>query len=90
MSKKRDRKNKTANTKDNQPEPAEPMQSHRDFAIDLAGIHYGLDSDEIDDMEEHYARLGAPLVTMEDYRAAFDAYRFASLSPLPRGIVGGE
>lgn len=80
MSKKRDKKAKIANTQTpaNEPEPAESLQHHRDFSIDLAGIHYGLDSDEIDDLESHYARLGAPLVTMEDYRRAFDAYRFAT------------
>jgi hypothetical protein len=90
MSKKRDRLNKTANISDKPDTPADELQHHRDFSIDLAGIHYGLDSDEIDTLEEHYARLGAPLVTPADYRLAFDAYRFATRSELPRGLSGGE
>lgn len=98
MSKKRDKTNKTAQT-NRKPEPMDEAyayepeqapQARRDFAIDLAGIHYGLDSDEIDELENHYARLGAPLVSMDDYRRAFDAYAFAMRSPLPGVTIGDE
>lgn len=51
--------------------------SNRDFSIDIAGMHYGLDSDEIDELERHYASKGEPLVTPEDYHRAFERRAFS-------------
>lgn len=65
MSKKRDRKNKIANT------PSKP-EHKRDFSIDIAGMYFGFDSDEIDALEQAYAKKGEPLVTEQDYRRAFE------------------
>jgi hypothetical protein len=47
---------------------------NRDFAIDLMAIDYGLDSDEIDRLEAWYYQQGTPLVTLDDYIAAFQKY----------------
>ena len=86
MTRKRDKLSKTNNTR--KPEPVDSAQlpepegvtsepEHaRDFRIDIAGIHYGLDSDEIDALEREYAAKGKPLVTLEDYRRAFGASRW--------------
>ncbi len=43
----------------------------RDFSIDLMGMDYGLDSDDIDRLERAYIAAGKPLSTKEDYIEAF-------------------
>ena len=57
----------------------------RDFSIDMMGIVYGLDSDDIDAMEEQWARNDKPLKEHVDYRRAFDHYAiYRTISP-PEG-----
>jgi hypothetical protein len=46
----------------------------RDFSIDMIAIDYGLDSDEVDRLEAWYLQQGTPLVTLDDYLAAFRKY----------------